>query len=158
MASAVWCLPTDHAAHHRSIVSSQNSTFMPWPLLKRPSGASLVIQRQPENSTTHRPKRPNFAVTSDSCYCDRFVLLRRSLNLVQKNPRHRALHKIGIRGDTASRVWTLTRWSGILVCVKGNTNQRRERAAVRQKVLRIEFSTYLNSLMLIPAQMVHGAR
>jgi hypothetical protein len=58
----------------------------------------------------------------------------------------------------ASLAWTLKLWSGMLVRVKGNPNQRRERAAVRRKVIRMEFSTYLNSLMLIPAQVIRSAR
>ena len=58
----------------------------------------------------------------------------------------------------ASLAWTLKLWSGMLVRVKGNPNQRRERAAVRHKVIRMEFSTYLNSLMLIPAQVIRSAR
>jgi len=57
-----------------------------------------------------------------------------------------------------SLAWTLKLWSGMLVRVKGNPNQRRERAAVRRKVIRMEFSTYLNSLMLIPAQVIRSAR
>ncbi|MCM2372307.1 IS1380 family transposase [Aporhodopirellula aestuarii] len=58
----------------------------------------------------------------------------------------------------ASLAWTLKLWSGMLVRVKGNPNQRRVRAEVRRKVIRMEFSTYLNSLMLIPAQVIRSAR
>jgi hypothetical protein len=58
----------------------------------------------------------------------------------------------------ASLAWTLKLWSGMLIRVKGNPNQRRVRAEVRRKVIRMEFSTYLNSLMLIPAQVIRSAR
>tara|TARA_A100001391_G_scaffold202151_1_gene191008 strand:+ start:1035 stop:1307 length:273 start_codon:yes stop_codon:yes gene_type:complete len=58
----------------------------------------------------------------------------------------------------ASLAWTLKLWSGMLVRVKGNPNQRRVRAEVRRKVIRKEFSTYLNSLMLIPAHVIGSAR
>jgi hypothetical protein len=58
----------------------------------------------------------------------------------------------------ASLAWALKLWSGMLVRVQGNPGQRRERAAIRRKVIRMEFSTYLNSLMLIPAQVIRSAR
>lgn len=58
----------------------------------------------------------------------------------------------------ASLAWTLKVWSGMLVRVKGNPNQRKVREAVRRKVIWMEFSTYLNSLMLIPAQVIRSAR
>ncbi|MEZ6114955.1 MAG: IS1380 family transposase [Pirellulaceae bacterium] len=58
----------------------------------------------------------------------------------------------------ASLAWTLKLWSGMLVRVKGNPAQRQARAEVRRKVIRMEFSTYLNSLMLIPAQVIRSAR
>jgi hypothetical protein len=44
------------------------------------------------------------------------------------------------------------------VRVKGNPNQRRERAAVRRKVIHMEVWTYLKSMMLIPAQVIRSAR
>ena len=58
----------------------------------------------------------------------------------------------------ASLAWTLKLWSGMLVRVKGNANQRRVREAIRHKVIRMEFSTYLNTLMLIPAQVIRSSR
>lgn len=58
----------------------------------------------------------------------------------------------------ASLAWTLKLWSGMLVRVQGNPGQRRVRAEIRRKVIRMEFSTYLNSLMLIPAQVIRSAR
>lgn len=58
----------------------------------------------------------------------------------------------------ASLSWTLKLWSGMLVRVEGNPGQRRVRAELRRKVIRMEFSTYLNSMMLIPAQVIRSAR
>lgn len=58
----------------------------------------------------------------------------------------------------ASLAWTLKLWSGMLVRIKGNAGQRRVREAVRRKVIRMEFSTYLNTLMLIPAQVIRSSR
>jgi hypothetical protein len=58
----------------------------------------------------------------------------------------------------ASLAWTLKQWSGMMVRVKGNPNQRAKQSAVRRQVIRMEFATFLNSLMLIPAQVIRSAR
>lgn len=58
----------------------------------------------------------------------------------------------------ASLAWTLKLWSGMLIRVKGNANQKRVRRAERNRILRMEFWTYLNSLILIPAQVIRTAR
>ena len=58
----------------------------------------------------------------------------------------------------ASLAWTLKVWSGMLVRVEGNRGQRKQRKAVRQRVICMEFKTYLNSLMLIPAQVIRSSR
>jgi len=58
----------------------------------------------------------------------------------------------------ASLAWTLKTWSGMLVRVKGNLGQRRARRRLRDRVLKMEFSTYLNSLMQVPAQLIRSSR
>jgi hypothetical protein len=58
----------------------------------------------------------------------------------------------------ASLAWTLKVWSGLAVLPAGRKERREEEQAVRQRVLRMEFATYLNSVLLIPAQVVRGAR
>jgi hypothetical protein len=58
----------------------------------------------------------------------------------------------------ASLAWTLKQWSGMLVRVKGNPNQQAQPSRIRDWVIRMEFATYLNSLMLIPAQIIRSAR
>ena len=58
----------------------------------------------------------------------------------------------------ASLAWTLKIWSGMMIRVQGNPGQRRKRAEARDRIIRMEFATYLNSLMLIPAQIIRGAR
>lgn len=58
----------------------------------------------------------------------------------------------------ASLAWTLKQWSGMLVRVKGNPNQQAKPSRIRDWVIRMEFATYLNSLMLIPAQIIRSAR
>ena len=58
----------------------------------------------------------------------------------------------------ASLAWTLKIWSGMMIRVQGNESQRRSRKEARNRVIRMEFATYLNSLMLIPAQIIRTAR
>ena len=58
----------------------------------------------------------------------------------------------------ASLAWTLKQWSGLMVRVKGNPNQQAKPSRIRNWVIRMEFATYLNSLMLIPAQVIRSAR
>jgi hypothetical protein len=58
----------------------------------------------------------------------------------------------------ASLAWTLKVWSGLAVLPAGRKERREEEQAVRQRVLRIEFATYLNSVLLIPAQVIRTAR
>ena len=58
----------------------------------------------------------------------------------------------------ASLAWTLKIWSGMMIRVIGNPAQRRTRGEARRRVIGMEFATYLNSLMLIPAQIIRSAR
>lgn len=58
----------------------------------------------------------------------------------------------------ASLAWTLKIWSGMMIRVKGNENQKRVRRSARDRIIKMEFWTYMNSLMLLPAQVIRGAR
>jgi len=58
----------------------------------------------------------------------------------------------------ASLAWTLKIWSGMMIRVKGNENQKRVRRATRNRIIKMEYWTYLNSLMLLPAQVIRCAR
>lgn len=58
----------------------------------------------------------------------------------------------------ASLAWTLKTWTGMLIRIKGNPHQRRKRELLRRRIIAMEFGTYLNSLMLIPAQVIRSAR
>lgn len=57
----------------------------------------------------------------------------------------------------ASLAWTLKIWSGMMIRVNGNPNQRRVQAAARKRVITMEFATYLNTLMQFPAQIIRSA-
>ena len=58
----------------------------------------------------------------------------------------------------ASLAWTLKVWSGMLIRVHGNPAQKRTRAAARKRVITMEFATYLDSLIHLPAQVIRSAR
>ena len=58
----------------------------------------------------------------------------------------------------ASLAWTLKTWSGMLIRIKGNEAQRRVRREARNRIVRMEFWTYLNSLILLPAQIIRSSR
>jgi len=58
----------------------------------------------------------------------------------------------------ASLAWTLKQWTGLMVRVEGNPNQRAKPSAIRDWLVKMEFATFLNSLILIPAQVIRSAR
>lgn len=59
---------------------------------------------------------------------------------------------------SASLAWTLKLWSGMMIQVKGNENQKRVRRESRNRIIKMEYRTYLNSLVLIPSQVIRSAR
>ncbi len=58
----------------------------------------------------------------------------------------------------ASLAWTLKTWSGMMIRVDGRQKQRKERQQMRRRVIRMEFATFINSLIQIPAQVIRTAR
>lgn len=58
----------------------------------------------------------------------------------------------------ASLAWNLKQWSGLLVRVQGNQSHRAKQEQMRQRIVRMEFATFLNALMFIPAQVIRTAR
>lgn len=58
----------------------------------------------------------------------------------------------------ASLAWTLKLWSGMMIRVTGNADQKRVRRDARNRIIRMEYSTFLSSLILLPAQIVRSAR
>lgn len=58
----------------------------------------------------------------------------------------------------ASLAWSLKQWSGLLVRVSGPPSHRAKQRQTRQRVMGMEFATYLNSLISIPAQIIRSAR
>ena len=58
----------------------------------------------------------------------------------------------------ASLAWTLKCWSGLMIRPAGRKEQRAEQQEGRRRVLRMEFATFLNAFMQLPAQVVRSAR
>src|SRR5690606_17780448 len=58
----------------------------------------------------------------------------------------------------ASLAWTLKLWSGMMIRTDGTEQQRNERRTLRRKIIRMEFSTFLNAFILIPAQIIRSSR
>ena len=58
----------------------------------------------------------------------------------------------------ASLAWSLKQWSGLLVQEKGPEPHRKKQRQGKRRVIRMEFRTYLNSLILIPAQVIRSSR
>lgn len=58
----------------------------------------------------------------------------------------------------ASLAWTLKCWSGMIIRPSGRKAQRTEQEATRNWVMRMEFATYQNALVQIPAQIIRTAR
>jgi hypothetical protein len=58
----------------------------------------------------------------------------------------------------ASLAWTLKCWSGLMIRPAGRKEQRAEQQEIRRRVLRMEFATFLNAFLQVPAQVVRSAR
>jgi putative NIF3 family GTP cyclohydrolase 1 type 2 len=58
----------------------------------------------------------------------------------------------------ASLAWTLKVWSGLMIRPGGRNPQRVEQASARRCVLRMEFATFLNAFIHIPAQVIRSSR
>ena len=58
----------------------------------------------------------------------------------------------------ASLAWNLKTWSGMMIRVDGRPEQRAQREVARRRIIRMEWWTYLNSLIQIPAQIIRTAR
>lgn len=58
----------------------------------------------------------------------------------------------------ASLAWTLKCWCGLMVRPEGRQDTRAAEQDVRHRVIRMEFATFLNSFMQIPAQVIRTAR
>jgi hypothetical protein len=60
--------------------------------------------------------------------------------------------------EKASLSWTLKCWSGMMIRPAGRKEQRAEQEETRRWVMRMEFATFQNALIQIPAQIIRTAR
>lgn len=58
----------------------------------------------------------------------------------------------------ASLAWTLKVWSGLMIRPGGRKQQRVEQTSARRRVLRMEFATFFNAVIQIPAQVIRSSR
>ena len=56
----------------------------------------------------------------------------------------------------ASLAWTMKAWFALLLPARGRWKRRRD--AEKDRVLRMEFKTFLNAFIRVPAQIVHEGR
>lgn len=58
----------------------------------------------------------------------------------------------------ASLAWNLKIWSGLMIKPTGSTEQRKEQELIKRQVVRMDFTTFRDRLIMIPAQIIRGAR
>jgi hypothetical protein len=58
----------------------------------------------------------------------------------------------------ASLAWTLKCWCGLMIRPQGGRDQRAAQQEVRCRVLRMEFATFFNAFIQVPAQVIRTAR
>jgi len=58
----------------------------------------------------------------------------------------------------ASLAWNLKSWLALSLVVSGSKETQANRSAEKHRLLRMDFSTFRQSLLMIPAQIVRGAR
>lgn len=58
----------------------------------------------------------------------------------------------------ASLAWTLKCWSGLMIRPDGTAKQKEEQGAIKTRIIRMEFSTFLQTIIQIPAQIIRTSR
>jgi len=58
----------------------------------------------------------------------------------------------------ASLAWNLKAWSGLMIKPTGRADQKKEQAATKQKIIRMDFTTFRDRLMMVPAQIIRRSR
>lgn len=58
----------------------------------------------------------------------------------------------------ASLAWSLKCWCGLMIHPEGSASQRASQSATKRRVIRLEFHTFLQSFIQIPAQIIRRAR
>lgn len=58
----------------------------------------------------------------------------------------------------ASLAWTLKCWSGLMIRPEGTAKQKVQQSETKTRVIRMEFSTFLQTIIQIPAQIIRTSR
>lgn len=58
----------------------------------------------------------------------------------------------------ASLAWNLKIWSGLMIQPSGTATQKEEQAAIKSKLIGMDFTTFRDRLLMIPAQIIRGSR
>jgi hypothetical protein len=58
----------------------------------------------------------------------------------------------------ASLAWNLKAWAGLMIQPRGNDDQKAEQAKVKRTLIGMDFRTFRDRILLIPAQIIRGGR
>lgn len=58
----------------------------------------------------------------------------------------------------ASLAWNLKVWSGLMIQPVGPEEQKKEQESIKQKIISMDFSTFRDRVMMIPAQIIRRSR
>jgi hypothetical protein len=58
----------------------------------------------------------------------------------------------------ASLAWNLKIWSGLLIKPSGTTKQKEEQAAIKSKLIGMDFTTFRDRVLMVPAQIIRRSR
>lgn len=58
----------------------------------------------------------------------------------------------------ASLAWNLKIWSGLMIKPSGTAKQREEQAAIKSKLIGMDFTTFRDRVLMVPAQIIRRSR
>jgi hypothetical protein len=58
----------------------------------------------------------------------------------------------------ASLAWNLKIWSGLMIRPSGTMQQKEEQAAIKSKLIGMDFRTYRDRVLMVPAQIIRRSR
>lgn len=58
----------------------------------------------------------------------------------------------------ASLAWSLKVWCGLIIQPTGTATRKEEQAAVKRRIIRMDFRTFRNRILMIPAQIIRQSR
>jgi hypothetical protein len=58
----------------------------------------------------------------------------------------------------ASLAWNLKIWSGLMIKPSGTAQQKAEQAAIKNKLIGMDFTTFRDRLLMVPAQIIRRSR